>query len=129
MVIDASAMVEALVGRHSDSTLFDALAGDVHAPHGLDVEVFSALRGLALGGKLDPARAEDARTDYLALTITRHALSPCADRVWELRHQYTAYDASYLALAEGLAAPLHSCDTKLAAGGHGADLRIHPLNR
>ena len=32
MVVDASAMVEALVGRAPDDQLLDLLAGDLHAP-------------------------------------------------------------------------------------------------
>ncbi len=127
IVVDASAMVEALVGREADPDLLDALAGEVDAPHLLDVEVFSVLRGLLLGGKLDPHAAEDARRDHLALTITRHELSPYADRIWELRHQFTTYDACYLALAEALEAPLFTCDAKLAGNGRDADVRVLPL--
>jgi predicted nucleic acid-binding protein len=80
IVVDASAMVEALVGRNADPDLLDALVGDVDAPHLLDVEVLSVLRGLLLGGKLEPSTAENARRDYLALNITRHEVSPLADR-------------------------------------------------
>lgn len=129
IVIDASAMVEALVGRDVDTRLLDALAGEVAAPHLLDVEVLSVLRGLALGGKLAPEAAETARPDHFALTITRHEAGPLADRIWQLRHRYTSYDAVYLALAEGLAAPLYTCDAKLAAGGHHAQVRVVPLSR
>jgi predicted nucleic acid-binding protein len=50
IVVDSSAMVEALVGSEADDDLLDALQGDVHAPHLLDVEVLSVLRGLTLGG-------------------------------------------------------------------------------
>ena len=100
IVVDASAMVEALVGRDSDDDLLTALAGDIDAPHLLDVEVLSVLRGLVLGGKLDPVDAVSAQRDYFAFTITRHETEPLAERIWQLRHQFTAYDASYLALAE-----------------------------
>ena len=128
IVVDASAMVEALVGRNADHNLLDALVGDVDAPHLLDVEVLSVLRGLVLGGKLEPSTAENARLDYLALNITRHEVSPFADRVWELRHQFTTYDACYLALAEALCAPLYTCDTKLTSKGHHADIQLRRLS-
>lgn len=128
IVVDASAMVEALVGRNADPGLLDALVGDVDAPHLLDVEVLSVLRGLLLGGKLEPNTAENARRDYLALNITRHEVSPLADRVWELRHQVTTYDACYLALAEALGAPLYTCDTKLTRNGHHADIQLRRLS-
>jgi predicted nucleic acid-binding protein len=67
IVIDASAMIEALVGREADNELLDALQGSVHAPHLLDVEVLSVLRGLALSRKLAPDAADQARADYFAL--------------------------------------------------------------
>ncbi len=124
MVVDASAMVEALIGRDADPRLLDALAGDLDAPHLLDVEVLSVLRGLELGRKTTPAFADQARQDYVAFTITRHDLEPLSGRIWQLRHQLTAYDASYVALAEGLGAPLLTCDTKLPAGGHSADITV-----
>lgn len=124
IVIDASAMVEALVGRSPDAMLLDALAGELAAPHLLDVEVVSVLRGLVLGGKLTPAAADEARRDHFAFTIVRHELEPLAERVWMLRSQFTAYDACYLALAEALACPLLTCDAKLAASGHRANVRV-----
>lgn len=126
IVVDASAMVEALIGRDADAKLIDALAGDVDAPHLLDVEVLSVLRGLLLGGKIEPAAAEQARHDHFALAITRHQLHPLADRIWRLRHQYTSYDACYLALAEALNVPLYTCDAKLAGHGHEARVRVLP---
>lgn len=126
IVLDASAMVEALVGRAPHDDLLDVLAGELHAPHLLDVEVMSVLRGLLLSGKLPPAAAEDARRDHFAFTVRRHDLEPLADRVWALRHRFTAYDAAYLALAEALGCELWTCDAKLAGGGHDAQVRLVP---
>lgn len=125
IVVDASAMVEALVGRDVDGTLLEALAGEVAAPHLLDVEVLSVLRGLLLGRKLRPDVAEAARADHFDLVILRHDTAPLAERIWSLRHQYTSYDAAYLALAEALGAPLHTCDAKLASGGHQVTVQVH----
>ena len=126
IIIDASAMVEALVGRESDEELLNALSGDVDAPHLLDVEVLSVLRGLLLGGKLAPEEADQARLDHFAFTITRHETAPLAERMWQLRHQFTSYDANYLALAEALQAPLYTCDAKLATRGHNAQIHLVP---
>lgn len=129
IVLDASAMIEALIGRDLDSELLNALAGDVAAPYLLDVEVLSALRGLLLGGKLEPGAAEGARLDHFALSLTRYEIHPLADRIWLLRHQYTSYDACYIALAEALDAPLYTCDSKLAGAGHEAQVRVFPRTR
>jgi len=126
IVVDASAMVEALVGREADDGLLDALQGDMHAPHLLDVEVLSVLRGLTLGGKLPSRVGERARSDYFAFALDRYELQPLAERVWELRTNYTTYDAYYVALAEALAAPLYTCDRKLTGAGHAAEVRLFP---
>ena len=125
IVIDASAMVEGLVGREVDEGLLDAMSGEMAAPHILDVEVLSVLRGLVLGRKLGSDVADAARRDHLDLFILRHDTSPLAERIWGLRHQYTTYDAAYLALAEALEAPLHTCDTKLDSGGHDVAIHLH----
>ncbi|MEL4356732.1 MULTISPECIES: type II toxin-antitoxin system VapC family toxin [unclassified Luteococcus] len=124
IVLDASAMVEALVGAAPSDELLGLLEGDLHAPHLLDVEVMSVLRGLELGRAIPPARAEQALDDYWSFGIERYDLEPLGGRIWELRHQFTSYDASYLALAEALRAPVVTCDRKLRTGGHRADIRL-----
>jgi predicted nucleic acid-binding protein len=126
IVIDASAMIEALVGRDADDQLLDVLQTSVHAPHVLDGEVLSVLRGLTLAGTLKPKAAEQARNDYFSLTIARYELQGLADRVWQLRHNHTTYDACYLALAEALDAPLYTCDRKLNTDGHNAEVLVLP---
>ena len=125
IVIDASAMIQVLVGRDPDPALLDGVAGDLAAPHILDVEVLSALRGMVLGGVLPLEAAESARRSYADLVIDRYEAALLADRVWALRTQYTSYDAMYLALAEGLGAPLVTCDRKLDAGGHHVEVVVY----
>lgn len=125
IVIDASAIIQVLVGRDPGPALLDAVAGDLAAPHILDVGVLSALRGMVLGGVLPLEAAESARRSYADLVIDRYEAALLADRVWALRNQYTSYDAMYLALAEGLGVPLVTCDRKLDAGGHHAEVVVH----
>ena len=126
IVVDASGMVEALVGRAANDELLNALSGDIDAPHMLHDEVLAALRGVLRGGNLDPPAAERARLDHFALAFTRHETAPLTDRIWQLRHQFTSYDASYLALAEALEAPLFTCNAKLATNGHNATVHLLP---
>ena len=73
IVVDASAMVEALIGRDADAEFLEALAGELDAPHLLDIEVMSTLRGLALGGSSTPPRQTrpDATTSLSPSPVTR----------------------------------------------------------
>lgn len=124
IVVDASAMAEALVGRDPNVELLDALAGDLHAPYLLDAETLSVFRGLVVDGKLYPGRAQEAISDYFAFEIARYRTEPLAARVWELRHNFTTYDAHYIALAEALDSPLLTCDQKLSSTDHRAAVTV-----
>ena len=84
----------------------------VHAPHLLDSEVASAIRSRVRRGKLDSRAGWDLLERYRRLGITRHGTFSMLDRVWELRHNLSAYDASYVALAEALQCRLLSRETR-----------------
>ena len=89
----------------------------MHAPHLVDVEVLSALRRLVASSELTAARAGEAITDLLDLPIERYPHDILVPRVWELRENFSAYDASYVALAEAVAdepVPLLTADARLA---------------
>ncbi len=97
----------------------------LHAPHLLDLEVAQVLRRYCLAGDLEPARAEEALADLTALGIDRYSHELFLARIWELRHNITAYDAAYIALAEELSAPLLTADRRLAeAPGHSAVIEV-----
>lgn len=124
IVLDASAAVEALVGVEPDPELFSLLSGDIAAPTHLGVEVMSVLRWLERTGALSPAQAITAWSDFQDLRIDAYEFALLAQRVWELRHQVTSYDAAYLALAEALEAPLVTADARLARAAHRATLHV-----
>jgi predicted nucleic acid-binding protein len=127
LVVDTSAVVDALAGRPPDERLLARLGsdGDLHAPHLLDVELLHALRWLVAAGHLSEDRAADARSDFAELTIARYEHGFLADRIWELRHNLTAYDATFVALSEALDVPLVTRDRRLAdAQGHRARVEL-----
>jgi len=86
---------------------------DLHVPALCDVEVIAALRRALLARALTERRAREAVTDYLALPLARHAHEPLLERALALRHNFSAYDATYVALAEGLRAELLTADDAL----------------
>ena len=121
-VVDASAVVELLLGSASAHLIENRLFGSgrtFHAPQLLLLEVAQVLRRHELRGQMRPERTQQALADLAALPIFLHPHSHLLPRVWELRHNLTAYDAVYVALAEFLGAPLLTRDRRLAnAAGH-----------
>lgn len=117
IVVDGSALLEAVVAEGPDPDLVERLAadGDLHAPHLIDLEVLQALRRLVRVGEITLDRAVDARRDATDLAIARYPHAPLSDRIWELRDNLTAYDAAYVALAEVLGVVLVTTDASLGA--------------
>jgi predicted nucleic acid-binding protein len=111
IVIDASVLVGFLLDQEAAVTLVtDALAGDasgvLHAPELIEPESLSALRGLERGGEITAEAASQAVADLTYARLVRHPHAPLRTRVWELRHNLSTYDATYLALSERLREPL-----------------------
>jgi len=117
LVADASALVEFIlrtpVGDRLNSVV-TAPGTDLHVPALCDVEVASALRSALLGNVIPVLRAQQALQDYLDLPLTRHGHPALLTRILELHPTVSAYDATYLALAEALGAPLLTADRRLA---------------
>jgi len=91
-------------------------AGDaLFAPAHLDVEIVSALRGLARHNPGLNRIVPNALEHLAGFPIRRMPLPPLLSRAWELRHNITVYDATYVALAERLDAVLITCDARLAS--------------
>jgi predicted nucleic acid-binding protein len=127
LVVDTSAVLASLAARDPPPGLVERLAedGDLHGPHLIDTEVLHALRRMTIAGTLSNDRAADARNDFAELALVRYPHQPLSDRVWALRHNLTAYDATFVALAEALGVPLVTCDARLAsAPGHRAQVDV-----
>lgn len=125
-MIEASAMVDALVGQPANPELLALIADeDLHAPALLDYEVASALRGHTLAGVLSSVQMTDAAADFRALRIERYPLATMMRSVLGLKDNFTVYDAAYVVLAQALDAPMVTADTKLtAARTLGVDVRV-----
>ena len=124
IVLDASALVEVLLRTPAADGLTLRLrqpSETVHSPHLVNLEVAQTLRRYSAAGALSARRANEAFEDLAAFPMTLYSHQPFLKRIWELRHNVTAYDATYIALAEALNAPLVTCDRALAsAPGHRA---------
>ena len=59
-------------------------------------------------------RAADALEDYLDLPLIRHGHQALLGRILQLRSNFSAYDAAYVALAERLRSELLTADDALA---------------
>lgn len=111
IVVDASALTDFLLGR---APALDALDHELdgreqeplHAPELIEPETLNALRRLAASGHISDDRATEAVSDLGRARVVRYPHAPLRERVWRLRDNLTAYDATYLALAEALDKPL-----------------------
>ena len=119
IVLDASIVVELLTNGALADSIRRELAGRSDSfivPHLLDVEVVSAVRSLAAGHRIDSHRTEQLLVGLATLPAERYAHTPLLGRMWELRHNFTAYDAAYIALAEATNSVLYTSDEKLSKG-------------
>ncbi len=126
IVVDASVMVELLTNGLLAASIRRALSirSDLLiAPCLLDIEVLSALRGLAAGRHIDAHRAEQMIATLADVPLERYDHTPLLPRIWELRHNFTCYDAAYIALAEATESIFYTADAKLKKG-HRADVLV-----
>ena len=130
-VVDCSIIIRLLAARPGDDLLRQRLSRTVYAPALIDAEVSSVIRGLAIttqpSVRINEDRAMQMLYDYASLRIARHPMQPLQARAFEMRHNFTAYDAMYVALAEHLNLPLLTDDGKFdGTPGHHAGIRRYP---
>jgi predicted nucleic acid-binding protein len=128
IVLDASAAVDWLLQTSAGQSIEKRIYSrneTLHAPHLLDLEVTQVLRRLVQQGVVPAHRANEAIRDLLDLRITRYPHVVLMPRIWQLRHNFSAYDAAYVVLAEKLRAALVTRDGRLASSsGHGALMEL-----
>jgi len=115
IVVDASVLAPALAddGEDGDRARERLRREELAAPELIDLEVLSTLRRAARARRLDENRSLQALTDLAALPLRRVPHLPLLGRVWELRDNLSAYDASYVALAEALDTVLVTADGRI----------------
>lgn len=130
IVVDASVLVNIVGDDGVDGRLARRevrSAGDVAAPDLVDVETVAVLRRRWLAGTISHRRFAAALDDLEAIDLDRYPALPLMRRAYELRSNVTAYDATYVALAEILGCELVTADQRLAnAPGPRCTVRLLP---
>jgi predicted nucleic acid-binding protein len=125
IVVDASAAVAALL--NAGRARRELASEQLHAPHLIDSEVANVLRRESTAGRLAADAAWDALDAWRRLGMTRYPAHSLLDRMWEIRDNLSAYDATYVALAELLDCSLLTADSRLArAPGIGCPVTVVP---
>ncbi len=113
-VVDASAVVDLLLGNELGEAVGRRLAGHVlHAPAHLDAEILSALGRLQRSGAIEAGSVESMLTSTAIAPIRRHPVAGPLTGAWARRHQLRLADALYIELATSLDLPLITTDRRL----------------
>ena len=115
-VVDSSVLVAALVdtGPHGDWAEEVLEGGSLHAPELAFAEATIIFRRLERAKLITTPEANAAQDDLMQLDVDFFPFAPFAERIWQLRHNVTSYDAWYVALAEALKLPLATLDEPLS---------------
>src|SRR5581483_11357993 len=115
VVVDSSVVVAALLDSGPNGVWAENIIEDraIYAPELVRVEVTNILRRLERAKEIKTPEANAAYEDLMQLEVELFAFDPFAERIWELRHTVTSYDAWYVAVAETLGFPLATLDERL----------------
>jgi predicted nucleic acid-binding protein len=116
IVIDSSVVIAALLdsgpeGEWAEEVLAN---GSLQGPELVLAEATNIFRRLERAKLITTPEANAAQDDLMQLDIELFPFEPFADRVWQLRHNVTSYDAWYVAIAEALKLPLATLDVPLS---------------
>jgi predicted nucleic acid-binding protein len=115
VVVDASALIEALIGTQLGIAVRQRLRGcELHAPAHLDAETLSALGRLNRADELDAATVSTALGELARAPIIRHPLAGLLAGAWAARDQLRLVDALYIELATTLQTTVLTTDARLA---------------
>ena len=111
-VVDAGVIVELLANDLDPRRLGDE---ELAVPHLIDSEVTNVFRRLVVQAVLTERQGAAALVGFSQLGLIRFPADLLRPRMWELRHNLSAYDATYVALAEMTSATaLLTTDARLA---------------
>lgn len=111
-VVDASVIIELVAKDLEPERLGDE---ELAAPHLIDSEVVNVLRRLVRHEELTEEQGDRALHHVTQLRLRRYPADGLLPRIWELRHNLSGYDATYVALTEALSATsLLTTDARLA---------------
>jgi predicted nucleic acid-binding protein len=115
VVVDACTLIAALVDYGPDGEWAESIiaGASLYAPEVAFVEATDTLRRFERAKRITAAEANAAHEDLMELNIEIYSFEPFAERIWELRHNVTSYDAWYVAVAEALHLPLVTLDARL----------------
>lgn len=115
IVVDASAMVDALAGTPVGPAVTARLRDHtLHAPAHFDAEILSALGRLQRAGMLSVRQVRIRLQRLQAAPIQRHRLAPLLTGAWRRQHNLRLVDALYAQLADDLGVTLVTTDTGLS---------------
>jgi len=116
LIVDASAMVDLLVGAETAGPIRQRMRGRVlHAPGHFDAEVLSAIGRLHRAGAISAKQATARVRSLAAAPIQRHLLGSLLGEAWSRRHNLRLTDALYAALSDRLEMPIITTDESFAA--------------
>jgi len=111
IVVDASAALAALLNDGPARQLIGTER--LHAPHLVDSEIASGLRKQVRRHHLSAASGWNALRTWRRVAVTRYPVYGLFERIWAIRENFSAYDATYVALAETLGCALVTADARL----------------
>ena len=136
VVVDANLLVCLVSGDPRGNTVLQHFTDwlshhvELHAPVLARYETANALTRLIVGGAFPADKVEDAWNNISILPIAYHDVVN-VKRVVEIAlalNRQNAYDAAYIALAEGLGAELWTLDGPLYRNAHGLGFAVNLIS-
>jgi predicted nucleic acid-binding protein len=123
IVADASVAIAGLVANGESRRCLEE--EHIVVPHLTDAEVVHGFRSMLQRGVVSGEQAATALDRWARLGVSRFGVTALLPRIWSLRHNLTAYDATYVALAESLECELRTADARMAnASGPECPIRL-----